>query len=169
MRILPLLGALILSAQPAHSVGWARRLSDQMRSFGVRVEVVSTCSNNTNAVGTYNRRSNILCIATSHIDHDGLLIETVTHEAVHVIQDCLGGGLHSAGQRSIADYLIKNRGFSAKAVVEQFKTLHHSSLNHTRKVLTDADDRTREMEFEAYALESHPARVFDLLKLTCAT
>jgi len=166
-RILPLFGLLLLGAQPALGQSWARQLSDQIRALGITISVKTRCGLS-NSIGTYDSTNNHICLAKSKIPDKAMLTEVITHEAVHAIQDCLGGGLVSSSERSIGDYLISEHGLSPDAVARQFKQLHTGSIWHTRHILQKTDRRTGEMEFEAYSLENDPARVSQLLTSACS-
>jgi len=138
-----------------------------MRTLGVTIYGESRCGP-PDAFGSYEPASNYICLATSQIPDEAMLTEAITHEAVHVIQDCLDGGLSSSRMRSIGDYLISERGLSPDAVARQFKRLHTGSIWHTRHILQKTNRRSGEMEFEAYSLQNGPARVSKLLTSACS-
>jgi len=138
-----------------------------MRALGITVSVETRCSSLSN-IGTYKPASNHICLAKPKIPDKATLTKAITHEAVHVIQDCLGEGLASSRVRSIGDYLISEHGLSPEAVARQFKQLHTGSIWHTRHRFKRIDRRTSEMEFEAYSLENEPARVFKMLTSACS-
>ncbi len=164
-RFVIALATLVLTAQPADSAGMARQLSDQMRSVGVYISVKNLCPIR-DAVASYDSETNVLCIAASRVRSKAFLTETVTHEAVHVIQDCLGGGLLSPNTSTIGEYLIK-KGMNPQTVAEQFKLLNRSSISHTRSILRKSSEHTGVREFEAYSLEGSPHRVLSLLRNAC--
>ncbi|NDD46081.1 MAG: hypothetical protein EBZ29_01115 [Synechococcaceae bacterium WB9_4xC_028] len=46
-------------------------------------------------VGHYFSGSNVFCLSTELIHTEDQVVETISHELVHVAQDCAGGGIAS--------------------------------------------------------------------------
>jgi len=46
-------------------------------------------------VGEYFSGSNVFCLSTQLVQTESQVVETISHELVHVAQDCAGGGIGS--------------------------------------------------------------------------
>jgi len=153
---------LLISAAPAKAV----TLNDfmgRLRTIGITV-IYEDCGG---AFGRYSPTRNEMCINADLLDptQRALFDETLTHEAVHVVQDCMDeGGVES-------DYLIpiitafhiegEDTTKLKQYVSENFPTNLYSFIE-------DMDDEViQKAEIEAYALESDPKLVFQILEAAC--
>ena len=90
----------------------------------------------------------------------------VTHEAVHITQDCLTG-LHTPTSASLANHLKQYGGFSDATISKFFQ----KNINNTRQVdvaTASLSPEESQMELEAYALQNQGPLVAALLNSRCS-
>ena len=144
---------------------------DRLQAYGIDVRHSVDCVK-PGWMAKYNRQTNQLCMNPDHFDRYD---EMLTHEAVHVLQDCLApGGIQSTeavtiiaslrgsgmpmsrGHRSGLDG-VTIRQFRQSVQQELAKTDHRQFIKEKyRRYHYDA-------EAEAYALESYPELVYAML------
>ena len=119
----------------------------------------------TRLMGTYNSTANHLCISAKATSTPELLDEVVTHELVHVIQDCLGEGITSPNMASITRYLSEG-DVAHENILDQglFSVLTtNGKMDHVNAHTSHIDNGFKYVEVEAYALENSPLFVLKLL------
>ena len=110
---------------------------------------------------------NRLCMSQGLRDEPGLQLDVLTHEAIHVVQDCLDG-LDTPTSSTISLMLQAQGGFSP-AQVDKFFT-HHldpSTAGHVLHVTRSLGPLQRRREVEAYALQGQAGMVESLLARHC--
>lgn len=115
-----------------------------MHTLGFTMSVKTRCDL-FSSIGIYAGTYNHIYLATPWIPDEATFIKVITHEALHVIQDCLSGGLTSSRMRSIGDYLISERCLSPDVLAHQFKRLHTGSISDTRHIFQRTDRWTGEI------------------------
>ena len=100
-------------------------------------------------------------------DQPGLQLDVLTHEAIHVVQDCLDG-LETPSSSTISLMLQAQGGFSP-AQVDRFLAHHldRSTAAHVLTVTQSLGPLQRQREVEAYALQSQSGMVESLLARHC--
>ena len=154
--------ACAVFALPAHAGFNYEAIGRKLNSIGISTEV-GTCGDDPSVLGRYNSGINHLCINES-IDDEALLEETVLHELVHAIQDCIGEGVASPHMGSIAGYL-NNQNRPAIVVMHDAmrqKVNDRYSYKFFKNYI-ESRGTNAWIELEAYALETNPDVVFDLL------
>ena len=94
-------------------------------------------------------------------------LDVLTHEAIHVVQDCLDG-LETPSSSTISLMLQSQGGFSSAQVDKFFA--HHldpSTADHVLKVTQTLGPLQRRREVEAYSLQSQTGMVESLLARHC--
>ena len=141
-------------------------LLQELRGYGITVDRIERCGRG-NQLGAYNRAVQRLCLATS-LDSDSALMDKVlTHEAVHVAQDCLAG-LQNGRSASIAAYLRNNGGFSEVAIAKFFGS-HEVDANQIAVATASLSPEEKQLEYEAYALQNQGQLVRAMLRNRCST
>ena len=100
-------------------------------------------------------------------DEPGLQLDVLTHEAIHVVQDCLDG-LDTPTSSTISLMLQAQGGFSSAQVDKFFA--HHldpSTADHVLHVTRSLGPLQRRREVEAYALQGQAGMVESLLVRHC--
>ena len=110
---------------------------------------------------------NRLCLSQGLSDEPGLQLDVLTHEAIHVVQDCLDG-LETPSSSTIGLMLQVQGGFSPEQV-DRFLAHHldRSTAEHVLKVTQVLGPLQRQREVEAYALLSQTGMVESLLARHC--
>ena len=100
-------------------------------------------------------------------DEPGLQLDVLTHEAIHVVQDCLDG-LETPSLSTISLMLQAQGGF-CHAQVDRFLSHHldRSTADHVLTVTQTLGPLQRQREIEAYALQSQTGMVESLLTRHC--
>ena len=150
---------LALKAKPTSG-----SLLQQIQSYGIRIDRLEHCGRG-NVLAAYNRAAQRLCLASSLDSNPTLMAKVLTHEAVHVAQDCLGG-LKNSHSASIADHLKHDGGFSDAAIAKFFGS---QTLNDQQIALATASlpPTQKQLELEAYALQNQGTLVRALLSTRC--
>ena len=167
-----LLFAVVVLAVWAAPVGAASlsartdRLIDQLQQLGVAIDRLDRCGPGLERAA-YNMGVNRLCLSQGLRDEPGLQLDVLTHEAIHVVQDCLDG-LDTPSSSTISLMLQSQGGFSRVQVDKFFA--HHldpSTADHVLQVTQSLGPLQRRREVEAYALQGHTGMVESLLARHC--
>jgi len=155
-----LAAATVLSAAPAEAVTRNQFVS-RLKQIGVTL----TRGNCDGAYGTYNPYSNTMCLNDQLFERGNEQVwdNTITHEAVHVAQDCVNGFHEGTLVAFVND--MNARGLDTtklKSFVSQ--KLDPSYIAYIKRI---DDPARRDAEYEAYALESSPDLVYDMLSSLC--
>ena len=167
-----LLGGLPAQAKGVHEWYDANKAAPSRRQMvrlltehGISVSYRNGCGRNGTSLAHYRPGSNQLCVPSSEREFDSAL----SHEAVHVLQDCISPGGISDGQMvTIHSYLKRIKDHK---LALDFKNGVHKSLrafNDVPHIQKFYASHLRDMEAEAYALEHNPRFVYGVLK-TCLT
>ena len=162
--------ALMLAwAAPARAVSLSARtdrLLDRLHQLGVVIDRLERCGPGAERAA-YNMGVNRLCLADGLRDEPGLQLDVLTHEAIHVVQDCLDG-LETPSSSTISLMLQAQGGFSP-AQVDRFLAHHldRSTADHVLTVTQSLGPLQRQREIEAYALQSQTGMVESLLTRHC--
>ena len=111
-------------AVPARAVSLSARtdrLLDRLQQLGVVIDRLERCGPGAER-SAYNMGVNRLCLADGPRDEPGLQLDVLTHEAIHVVQDCLDG-LETPSSSTISLMLQAQGGFSP-AQVDRFLSHH---------------------------------------------
>ena len=100
-------------------------------------------------------------------DEPGLQLDVLTHEAIHVVQDCLDA-LETLSSSTISLMLQAQGGFSPEQV-DRFLAPHldRSTAEHVLTVTQVLGPLQRQREVGAYALQSQTGMVESLLARHC--
>ena len=161
-----LLAAWVLPASAASLSLRTDRLIDQLEQLGVVIDRLGRCGPGLERAA-YNMGVNRLCLSQGLRDEPGLQLDVLTHEAIHVVQDCLDG-LETPSSSTISLMLQSQGGFS-RAQVDKFFA-HHldpSRADHVLKVTQSLGPLQRRREVEAYALQGQTGMVESLLARHC--
>lgn len=148
----------------ANGGGTAQSLLHTLEQYGIKIDRLNSCGQS-NQLAAYNRAAQRLCLAQSLNSNPALMAKVVTHEAVHVTQDCLAG-LENGETTSIAKHLKDVGGFSDKTIQKFFArgTIDQQQLQVATASLPPFQ---KQLEFEAYALQNQSALVKGLLTSRC--
>ena len=106
--------ALLASwASPARAISLSARtdrLIDRLQQLGVVIDRLERCGPGAERAA-YNMGVNRLCLSQGLRDEPGLQLDVLTHEAIHVVQDCLAG-LDTPSSSTISLMLQSQGGFS---------------------------------------------------------
>ena len=160
---------LIVSVAPARAVSLSARtdrLIDRLQQLGVAIDRLERCGPGAERAA-YNMGVNRLCLSQGLSDEPGLQLDVLTHEAIHVVQDCLDG-LETPSSSTISLMLQAQGGFSPEQV-DRFLAHHldRSTAEHVLKVTQVLGPLQRQREVEAYALQSQTGMVESLLARHC--
>ena len=161
-----LLFAWVVPASTASFSERTDRLIDRLQQLGVVIDRLDRCGLGLERAA-YNMGVNRLCLSQSLRDEPGLQLDVLTHEAIHVVQDCLDG-LDTPSSSTISLMLQSQGGFS-RAQVDKFFA-HHldpSTVDHVLQVTQSLGPLQRRREVEAYALQGHAGMVESLLARHC--
>ena len=137
---------------------------ERLQTIGITV-VYNDCDD---SYGKYSPVRNEMCINKDllHPTKRDLFDETLAHEAVHVIQDCMDdeGGVDS-------NYLIPIISAFNIAGEDTTKLKQYVSNNLSENyfdLINEIDNPViQKAEMEAYAMESDPELVYDILRAAC--
>ena len=154
--------ALLASwASPARAISLSARtdrLIDRLQQLGVVIDRLERCGPGAERAA-YNMGVNRLCLSQGLRDEPGLQLDVLTHEAIHVVQDCLDG-LETPSSSTISLMLQAQGGFSAEQVDKFFG--HHLdplAADHVLTVTQSLGPLQRRREVEAYALQGQTGMV----------
>ena len=168
-RLLLSIALLVAWGVPARSVSLSARtdrLIDRLQQLGVVIDRLDRCGPGAERAA-YNMGVNRLCLSQGLRDEPGLQLDVLTHEAIHVVQDCLAG-LDTPSSSTISLMLQSQGGFSRVQVDKFFA--HHldsSTADHVLRVTQSLGPLQRRREVEAYALQGHTGMVESLLARHC--
>ena len=147
---------------PANAALNYEEIARKLHSIGVTTQV-GVCNSNPDVLGQYSSGRNHLCIS-QRITDPGIQEETVLHELVHVIQDCIGDGIQSPRMGSIAYYLHGGEVNEAQSLHRYMagQVNNRYSRSHIADHITSLGADAW-VELEAYALEDQPKVVLSLL------
>ena len=169
LRLLLPIALLVAWGAPAHAVSLSARtdhLIDRLQQLGVVIDRLDRCGPGAERAA-YNMGVNRLCLSQGLRDEPGLQLDVLTHEAIHVVQDCLDG-LDTPSSSTISLMLEAQGGFSPAQVDKFFA--HHldpSTVDHVLQVTQSLGPLQRRREVEAYALQGHTGMVESLLARHC--
>ena len=171
LRLHLLFAAVLLGvwASPADAVSLSARtdrLIDRLQQLGVVIDRLERCGPGAERAA-YNMGVNRLCLSEGLRDEPGLQLDVLTHEAIHVVQDCLDG-LETPSSSTISLMLESQGGFSSAQVDKFFA--HHldpSTADHVLKVTQTLGPLQQRREVEAYSLQSQTGMVESLLSTHC--
>ncbi len=130
-----------------------------------------------NVLATYNPRDNELILCPLTFSAESLLLETLTHEAVHAVQDCVADN-HIGPDRNhnkipllaISDVVPTTKAWRTlmlRATDTKGEEIYSSMDTFASKHDKEERDRYLLYELEASALEDHPDVVIDMLRAAC--
>ena len=139
---------------------------DQLQQLGVVIDRLDRCGPGAEQAA-YNMGVNRLCLSEGLNDEPGLQLDVLTHEAIHVVQDCLDG-LETPSSSTISLMLQKQGGFS-RAQVDRFFAHHldSSTAEHVLRVTQSLGPLQRRRELEAYALQGQTGMIETMLARHC--
>ena len=139
-------------------------ITKKLNSIGVTTMVQNLCHPMGGVRGSYNSYTNVMCITEATNNSDSLFT-VVLHETVHVIQDCIAGGVQDGNMGSITRYLSDGDRAQEKLMDDALLTdLHNRGLlNHAVQAAGGLDHQAAFIEIEAYAFQNDPDAVFTLL------
>ena len=127
----------------------------KLRDIGVSVVLPTTCPRG--LAGKYEPGTAVLMLCPAATADESLLVETVAHETVHVVQHCVGGTLASTNTNLDTTKYAKNLAAA----------IGPTKLPHVFKVTDGMRPVAAVHEYEAYALEDRPDIVLRLLNRFC--
>ena len=168
-RLLLAFALLVAWAAPARAISLSARtdrLIDRLELLGVVIDRLERCGPGAERAA-YNMGVNRLCLSQGLRDQPRLQLDVLTHEAIHVVQDCLDG-LDTPSSSTISMMLQAQGGFSP-AQVDRFLGHHldRSTAAHVLAVTQSLGPLQRQREVEAYALQSQTGMVESLLARHC--
>ena len=169
VRLLIPLALLVAWAAPVRAVSLSAqtdRLVNRLEQLGVVIDRLERCGPGAERAA-YNMGVNRLCLSKGLRDQPRLQLDVLSHEAIHVVQDCLDG-LETPSSSTISLMLQSQGGFSPEQVEKFF--VHHldtSTTAHVLVVTQSLGPLQRQREVEAYALQSQTGMVESLLASHC--
>ena len=147
-----------------HSAPYTKPLLRSIADAGVTVYHVSDCKN-PNLRGLYLTDQAKLYICVNSINTPLQYQQVLTHEAVHVIQDCLSGSGVGDGVVHTVTWSVKTRLGDTRA--KQFADVISSNLSdhHSSLVKRFYPESHYPLEFEAFSLQDSPKSVIYLLSV----
>ena len=142
------------------------RCRDLFTQLGVVVDQLDHCGPG-DEPAAYNIGVNRLCLSQGLSDEPVLQLDVLTHEAIHVVQDCLDV-LETPSSSTISLMLQAQGGFSPEQV-DRFLAHHldRSTAEHVLRVTQVLGPLQRQREVEAYALQSQAGMVESLQARHC--
>ena len=150
---------------PSKPMPTRRDFVQLLQRNGIRISYKTGCGRSGKALAVYSPHQNTMCLPETAASFD----EALTHETVHVLQDCLtDGGLADSRMTTVHAFLrrVQDPGGTE---ADDFKTGVKESLayfNDVPHIQHHYKTHHRDTEAEAYALEHNPRMVYDLTK-TC--
>ena len=165
-RIAAAFAACALTVTPGEAVT-RNEFVARLKQIGVNLVHHPTCqpAGLEPVFGMYNPSTNTMCINSELFapGQEALWDETVTHEAVHVMQDCING-FDEETLVSFLDYALENDHDTTKLREYMTKNL---SPDYYEFINAIEDGHIRDAEIEAYALESDPQLVYEMMESVC--
>lgn len=139
-----------------------------LERMGVEATIAKVCPK-AGAHAGYSRFDNLLVLCDSALYDPAIATESIAHEAVHALQDCIQpGGIKGSASIPLAKFLAT---FNGEPNIEEFKQLLRSGLINRPKVTADLREQKKNllpemfsMEYEASALEAYPKRIAAMLQ-----
>lgn len=141
---------------------------EKLRSIGVTTSYGECAGDGhhppAGVLGSYNSKDNHFCISKT-VTTTEQLDEVVTHELVHVVQDCIAGGIGSPNLGSITRYLSGGDTVHETLLDQGLigTLLRQNKMDHVEKYTAHMPDSAKFTEIEAYSLENSPLFVLKLL------
>ena len=169
IRLLLAFALLASWGAPARAISLSARtdrLINRLEQLGVVIDRLERCGPGAERAA-YNMGVNRLCLSQGLHDQPELQLDVLTHEAIHVVQDCLDG-LETPSSSTISLMLQAQGGFSPSQV-DRFWAHHldSSTADHVLTVTKSLGPLQRQREVEAYALQSQTGMVESLLARHC--
>lgn len=142
---------------PAEAVT-RKTMLDLIRQTGVTVSRRPTCGANGQAAAHYEPGNNAICIAESQYRSTGNWDQALTHEAMHMVQDCMAG-LNNSSLMTLAQNVSYERN-----IVSYIRDRGRHWVSLIKRYYRPADYA---LELEAYALQDRPDDVAGLIKQKC--
>lgn len=145
---------LLLQAVPVQAVTFGQMIG-ALEQRGIAVQFRKSCAVKGSAA-TYALSANTICVNTRLAPTTQQQSAALTHEVMHAAQDCLAG-LNNNRMVPLHEYA----GMSIGTVLGKLSTYQKSFIysNYPR--------HQWKVEMEAYAFESNPAAVYQLLTHVC--
>ena len=144
-----------------------KAIASHLRSIGVTTSYEDCKGSGHNpgmvSLGSYNFVTNHFCIS-NRIQDRAMFEQTVVHELVHVIQDCLAGGINSPEMGSITRWMsggdvLKEKEYD-KVILSRL--IDNNKIDHVDTAAGHLRG-SQFMEREAYFLEDQPELVLNIL------
>ena len=157
----------------AHHPETAPKIIDALTALGVRVNAKSRWCPSTNAVrspaGTYNARTNTICVRHWNLIGSEAWYRTLVHEAWHAVQDGLEG-MGNAQMSAFSSVAWDHLGEAeARAWIRRLKRANTYTTHDWANRYSDMQHSTRDkfLEWEAVMTEAHPDMVLHGLRMLC--
>ena len=155
--LLPILLSLTISGIPANAIT-RQKMVNLIQRTGVTVSRRSNCGSNGKAAAHYEPRNNAICIAESEYRDTRDWDQALTHEAIHMVQDCIAG-LNNASMMTLG----QNTGYEPDFVT-YIRQRGNRWVTFIKRHYRPA---YYELELEAYALQGRPDVVSKLIQKEC--
>lgn len=152
-----LFASLSFTSLPAEAITRQTMLG-LIRQAGVTVSRRATCGSNGRAAAHYEPGNNAICIAESQYRNTGHWDQALTHEAMHMVQDCMAG-LNNSSMMTLANNVSYER-----KVVAYIRKRGINWVSFIKRHYRPADYA---IELEAYALQDRPDAVARLIREKC--
>ena len=152
-----LLASLSFNHLPAEAITRQTMLG-LIQQAGVTVSRRPTCGSNGQAAAHYEPANNAICIAESQYRDTSHWDQALTHEAMHMVQDCMAG-LNNTSMMTLAHNVSYER-----KVVAYIRKRGSNWVSFIKRHYRPADYA---IELEAYALQDRPDDVARLIKEKC--
>ena len=142
------------------------KISAYLHSLGVTTEVGDCGSTeHGNRLGTYDPVSNHLCLSEK-IEDGEMLDEVILHETIHLVQDCIEGGIATDQMGSVTAFLSGGDIEKEKELDKKIyaKLVDEDKILHVDKWAGELGN-SQYIEREAYAFENDPKLVLNLLSM----
>ena len=148
-----------ISAEAVTRMEFVERLED------IGIELVSNdCKG---SFGMYSPSTNTMCINEDLFaeDQQDLFDETITHEAVHVIQDCMTDDGLKGKTLTPMITALKKRNVDTTGLVD---FVNKNFSEDYSELINGMDNEVRALaEIEAYSMEDHHHMVYEILGSAC--
>ena len=132
----------------------ATKILDKLQAVGVAIVAPAMCPKNLAGKYVYTTATLTLCpLAYKDVD---LMIETITHEAVHAAQHCVNAPLVI----TVPKHRVNQYSSDIVSAIG-------NKLTHVHNATKGLNIERRALEYEAYAFESRPELVLDILGKVC--
>ena len=156
--LMPMLFAgFCFNSLPAEAITRQTMLS-LIQQAGVTVSRRPNCGSNGQAAAHYEPGNNAICISESQYRDTNDWDQALTHEAMHMVQDCMAG-LNNTSMMTLAHNVSYER-----KVVAYIRKRGSNWVSFIKRHYRPADYA---IELEAYALQDRPDDVARLIKEKC--